>query len=93
MKILVQNRVVETTNIANIVDIEAGKKMFLNREAGFKIILLHGDALAMEFKEDIPYESYPNEISAIKEKWKVLQENVMLQWLSDKNEIPSFNLK
>jgi len=92
MKILVQNRVVETTNIAQIVDIEADKKNFLNREAGFKIILLDGDALAMEFKESIPYESYPHEIAAIKEKWRVLQEKVMQQWLADKSEILMFNL-
>jgi len=92
MKILVQNRVVETTNIADIVDIEADKKNFLNREAGFKIILLHGDILAMEFKQDIPYESYPHEIAAIKEKWRVLQEKVMQQWQTDKTAIPTFNL-
>ena len=92
MKILVQNRVVETLNIANIVDIEADKKMFLNREAGFKIILIEGDVLAMEFKEDIPYESYSREILNIKEKWKKLEEAVIAKWQSDKNGIPSFNL-
>ena len=92
MKILVQNRVVETTNIANIVDVEADKKNFLNREAGFKIILLHGDVLAMEFKENIPYESYPREIAEIKNKWKRLMDSVIEKWKSDKTEIEAFNL-
>lgn len=92
MKILVQHRLVETLNIANIVDIEADKKRFLNREAGFKIILIEGDVLAMDFKEDIPYESYPHEISRVKEKWKKLEEDVKAKWQSDKNGIPTFNL-
>lgn len=92
MKILVQNRVVETLNIANIVDIEADKKRFLNREAGFKIILIEGDVLAMDFKEDIPSESYPHEIVRIQEKWDKLKEDVKAKWQSDKNGIPTFNL-
>ena len=72
MKIIVNDKVVETKDIADIVDIEAGKKMFLNREAGFKITFLDDETPDMEFKENIPYESYPNEIAAKKEKWKVL---------------------
>ena len=66
MKILVENKLIETKDIADIVDIEAGKRMFLNREAGFKIIFLDGSE--MVFKENIPYESYPAQISQKKRK-------------------------
>lgn len=91
MKILIQNKVVETKDIANIVDIEADKKMFLNREAGFKIIFLDGSP-EMEFKENIPYESYPHEICYKKEKWKELMNKVIEKWQADKTEIPTITL-
>lgn len=92
MQILVNKKVVETTEIADIVDIEAGKSMFLNREAGFRIIFLDADTPDMVFKEDIPYESYPHQISAKKEKWKLLMNKVIEQWKADKTEIPAFNI-
>lgn len=92
MQILVQNKVVETKEIADIVDIEADKKMFLNREAGFKIIFLDGIS-EIVFKQNIPYESYPREISAIKDKWKKLMNDVVKKWQSDKTEIEAFKLQ
>lgn len=92
MQILVQNKVVETKDIADIVDIEADKKMFLNREAGFKIIFLDG-IREMVFKQNIPYESYQREISAIKDKWKSLMNEVVKKWHSDKTEIETFKLQ
>jgi hypothetical protein len=90
MQILVQNKLVETKEIANIVDIEADKKMFLNREAGFKIILLNGEVLL--FSEEIPYESTRNEISYKKEKWQKLMDAVYEKWQSDNTEIETFSL-
>jgi len=92
MQIIVNGKVVETKEIADIVDIEAGKTMFLNREAGFRIIFLDPDTPDMVFKENIPYESYTSQISAIKEAWKQLMDRVVEQWKTDKTEIPSFNI-
>jgi len=91
MKILIQDKVVETKDIADIVDIEADKKMFLNREAGFKILFIDGIS-EMTFKQNIPYESYPREIAEIKDKWKTLMSEVIKKWQSDKTEIEIFKL-
>jgi len=90
MKILVDNKLIETKDIADIVDIEAGKKMFLNREAGFKIIFLDGSE--MIFKENIPYESYPREISQKKERWEKLIDKVKEEFMADRTEIKSLKL-
>lgn len=91
MQILVQNKVVETKEIADIVDIEADKKMFLNRDAGFKIILLNGEVLS--FIEPIAYESTPLDISYKKQKWARLMNDVKAKWQSDKTEIETFKLQ
>jgi len=91
MKILVENKVVETNDIADIVDIEADKKMFLNREAGFKIIMLDG-ITELTFSQNIPYESSPRQISEIKDKWGRLMDSVIEKWKSDKTEIQHFKL-
>lgn len=90
MKILVENKLIETKNIADIIDIEAGKKMFLNREAGFKIIFLDGSE--MIFKENIPYESYSREIAEKKDKWEVLMNKVKEEFMADRTEIKSLKL-
>ena len=90
MKILVENKLIETKDIADIVDIEANKKMFLNREAGFKIIFLNGSE--MVFKENIPYESYPSQISQKKEKWEKLMNKVKEEFMADRTEIKSLKL-
>jgi hypothetical protein len=90
MKIVISNKVVETKEIADIVDIEADKKMFLNREAGFKILFL--DNTEMSFSEKIAYESYPREIAAIKSKWQLMMDKVIEKWQSDKPEIEKITL-
>lgn len=90
MQILVQNKVIETTDIVDVVDIERDKKMFLNREAGFKIIFK--DNSEVVYKEDIPYDSYPSEISETKTKWRNLMDKVIEQWKQDKADIPTFKL-
>jgi hypothetical protein len=90
MKILVENKLIETKDIADIIDIEANKKMFLNREAGFKIIFLDGSE--MVFKENIPYESYPSQISEKKEKWERLMNKVKEEFMADRTEIKSLKL-
>jgi len=85
MKILIQDTVVETKDIAAIVDVEAHKTMFLNREAGFKIIFL--DNSVKVFGERIPYETYPHQIQSIKMKWDRLMEDAIAKWNQDKTEI------
>lgn len=90
MKILIEETVIETKDIADIVDIEKDKKYFLNREAGFKVIMLDGSI--NRFGENIPYETTPNGISNIKVKWSILMEKVIKQWQSDKTELLSFKL-
>lgn len=88
MEILVEDKVIETTNIVDIVDIEAHKQMFLNREAGF--IIRFRDNTSMTFGEAISYDSYPSEIAAKKDRWKVLEDKVRAQWKEDMKEIPTF---
>ena len=87
MKILVIDTVIETKDIADIVDIEADKTMFLNREAGFKIIFL--DNTVFVFGVTIPYESSPRDISEKKNEWRLLMEKCIQEWSKDKTEIAS----
>ena len=91
MIILINGKLVETKDIADIVDIEADKTTFLNREAGFRIIFINGIP-NLDFKENIPYESSPRQISEIKNKWKVLMDKVIKKWHSDKTEIETFKI-
>lgn len=86
MEIFIQDKVIETKDIADIMDIEAGKNMFLNREAGFKVIFIDGRQPVI-FKQSIPYESSPYQISAIKNKWYSMMSKVIEKWQSDKTEI------
>lgn len=90
MEILIQDKIVETKDIVDIYHVERGKKMFLNRDAGFIIVLRNGEKL--QFSENIPYESYPREIIAVYEKWDSLRKAVYEKWQSDKLEIPTFKL-
>jgi hypothetical protein len=89
MEIIVQSRKIETKDIVSITDIESNKSMFLNREAGFIIYFI--DNGQIKFKQDIPYDSTPNEISKIKHKWDKLQSEVYKIWREDKIDIPTFN--
>ncbi len=90
MKILVQDVLVETQDIAGIYEIEHDKTSFRNREAGFKITFISQPPLI--FKEHIPYESYPNEIKEKKEKWAALQQKVYNKWQADKHNYETFKL-
>lgn len=90
MEIAIQGYVLDTKDIIDIVDVEANKRMFINREAGFIVKLK--DNTEKIFKENIPYETYPSEIGRIKEKWRGLQKQVTEKWQSDKNEIQNFKL-
>ena len=90
MEIIVIEQLIETKEIADIKDIEAGKKHFLDRKAGFYILMRNGKKHT--FYQDIPYESYPSEISNIKSKWKVLMDKVISEWEKDKVEIKIFNI-
>jgi len=90
MQILIQDKVVETKNIADIVDIEADKKMFLNREAGFKVLFI--DNTELSFSEPISYESTPLDISYKKQKWARLMSNVIEKWQSNKTQIETFKV-
>lgn len=90
MKIVVLGQTVETTEIFDIVEVEHGKKNFLNREAGFILKLI--DKPDMIFKQDIPYESYASEIVAIKKDWKKLQDEVFEKWKLDTTDLQTFRL-
>lgn len=90
MEILVLNTKIETKDIVDIYEVERDKKMFLNREAGFIIEMIGGSRYT--FSENIPYESYPSEISSIKSKWKKLREEVEAQWKQDKHDLKTFTL-
>lgn len=85
VKILINETVIETSEIANIVDVEADKKMFLNREAGFKLIMIDGSVKI--FSEQIPYESTPGRIQDIKQKWERKMNDVMKYWKQDKIDV------
>ena len=90
MKILVLGKTIETTEISDIYEVERDKKMFMNRDAGF--IIERIDKKPLVFKESIPYESYPREIYATKNKWKALMNKVIDQWQKDKHDIKEFKL-
>lgn len=70
--IIIENTKFLKGDICEIYDIERDKKMFLNREAGF-IIKTFGDennpSKSFKFGEKISYESSPNDISEVKNKW------------------------
>jgi len=89
-EIIVQGHKIDTKEIFDIKDIEHDKKMFLNRHAGFVIYLI--DKKPLSLYEHIPYESYPREISEIKEKWRKLQKQVEEKWQADKTDLPVFKL-
>ena len=90
MKILVIDKVIETRDIVDIIDVEALKTEFLNREAGFFVILSNGDKL--KFSEDIPYESTAFAIGCKKEKWNEFKNRVVAQWQLDKTDYPTFKI-
>lgn len=88
MEIVVLGTKVDTKYIGDIYDCERDKKMFFNREAGFIIKFLDGSK--MTCKESIPYESYPSEISDIKNRWSKLQKEITDKWHEDGHGLPEF---
>jgi len=90
MKILIESEIIETTDIADIQDIEKHTYRSSSRIAGFVLIMMDGTKKI--FAEGIPYESYPYEIAAKKDKWQSLRERVTAQWSEDKTEIKHFKL-
>jgi|GEM_PF-3897734 hypothetical protein len=90
MKIIVQGHEVETKEIWDIVDIEKGKTMFLNREAGFIIKIT--DKPDIRIGQKIPYESYPSEIAEIKSKWHKQMNLIIAAWNTDKSETQVFKI-
>ena len=91
MKIVVNNTVIETTEIVDIYDVEKYKTMFINREAGFVIKFV--DGTKRYFSERIPYDSTDRQIGVIKRKWKELQDELYKKWQEDKHDMPEFKLK
>lgn len=90
MEIIVQGHKIDTKDIYEIVDIEAHKTMFLNRQAGFVIKLV--DKPSITVGQSIPYESYPSEIGEIKRKWDKLMKSVIEKWEADKSDIQVFKI-
>lgn len=86
MKILIEETIIETREIANVYDVEAKKQMFLNREAGFFVVMI--DGTKHKFSQDIDYDSYPSEIGRIKNMWHDKMVKVIEKWNQDKVEIP-----
>ena len=84
MKILVIDKTIETTEIADIVELPG------SREAGFKIIMIDGPVHI--FKENVPYETTINTHRDINDKWRRLRDAVTKKWKEDKTEIPTFKL-
>ena len=84
MKILVQDKTIETTEIVDIVELPG------SREAGFKIIMI--DAAPVIFKEDVPYETTIGTHREINDRWRRLRNAVTEQWKKDKSDIPTFKL-
>lgn len=78
MIIQIENIGIESDEIVNIVDVEAHKKMFLNREAGFIVVLK--DKPEIVFKENIPYETTPSGIAYIKKFWLNRMEAAIRLW-------------
>lgn len=91
MNILIEDKIIDTLQIADIYDIEANKKMFLNTEAGFVILMMDGSN--HKLSEIIPYESRPSEIYEIKNRWKKLQDDITEKWNSDRVPIPTFKIQ
>ena len=57
---------------------EKYKQNFLNRDAGF--IIVTSDSVKHVFSEPIPYDSYPSDISHLKNKWDDLRIKIEEQW-------------
>lgn len=88
MKIIVLGEVIETKEITEIYDIERGKTMFLNRDAGFIIRFMDGSKKI--FSENIPYERTYWQIREVKCKWEKLQREVTEKWEKDKHDLQEF---
>lgn len=89
-EILVQDKVLKVADIVDIFDAEAHKEMFLNREAGFVVVMKDGSQF--KFSQNIPYDSYPHEISEYKTKWKKLMDSVVREWRDANFKIPTFKV-
>lgn len=85
MKILVQDTVVETLDIADVFDVNRDSQIMWNRRAGFVVLFL--DNTRIEFGVNIPPETYPREVEEVKKLWKRRMDAVIEKWQSDKTDI------
>lgn len=80
MKILIKDTVVETKEITDIRTYERDR--FYNRYCGFVVYLYKKSPIIFEW--DIPYESYPHQISSRKERCNNLMLSIIAEWEKDK---------
>lgn len=98
MTINILGKLIDTSSIISINDIESNKKEtdpYLNREAGFIVLFKSklGITWYQSFKENIAADASLIEVKMIKEKWKYLQELVFKKWQEDKSEIEYFGFE
>lgn len=82
MKIVIQDKVIETKEIIAIKDWCDG-----SRRAGFKIYLDDGSNIPIY--KNIPYESYPSDIRRYYDRINSLKQQVIEQWEKDSENEPA----
>ena len=83
MQIIVQNKLIETTEIISVE--EAGYRIH-----GFIIYLIDGSKIEITKKED--YDMMNHEYAVINKRYRVLKEKVIEYWEKDKTNIPILRL-
>ena len=83
MKIVVDNKVVETKEIVSIK--ESGR-----RKHGFIIYLIDGSNIKIEQEED--YDMMPSRCGDINDRYRRLKDKVITEWNKDKTEITVLTL-
>lgn len=83
MKIVVENKLIETKEIVNIE--ESGR-----RKHGFIIHLIDGTKVKIE--QDEVYDMMPSECGRINDRYRALREKVVEYWEKDRTDIPILKL-
>jgi len=83
MKIVVENKLIETKEIVSIE--ESGRK-----KHGLVINLIDGSQIKIE--QDEVYDIMPSECGRINDRYRALREKVKEYWEKDKTDIPILKL-
>ena len=84
MKILVQNKTIETKEIVDIVELPG------SHQSGFKIYMI--DGINHIFEERHGYDTPVYIKRESNERWRKLRLSVKSKWDEDKHELPTFKL-